>query len=431
MKRSRARWLTRPVLAWAMYDVAASSYAAVVPVFFGLYFVAVVAQDLPGAQAQWGVIAAAALALGGAAAPFYGAATDRHGRWLGALLAATVLCAVATVAMPAAARGGVPLAATLFILAQVGYTLAAAVYDSLLIRLAPHTHVGRVSGFGWAVGFAGGIAALLAALAVMRGVPADAQVARLSDAFLVTGLLLAALAVPALAGLRRFAAADAAGRPRGAPPERGAYAAVLDTLRHWRRHREVFRFLIGYYLLNDVLVTLLFFIAIVLRARFGLTIEGLLWLALLYHVLAAPATLAFGHAADRWGQRPTIYVLIAILGVALLLLAFGTWRATPVAVVVLLGLVYGSVQAVCRSLFALLAAREKSGELFGFNAIAGRLSAALGPLVFGAIVAATGSEAAALASLLVFLLAAAAVFSSLRVPAPVLVVPALEGTRRG
>jgi UMF1 family MFS transporter len=168
-----------------------------------------------------------------------------------------------------------------------------------------------------------------------------------------------------------------------------------------------------------------------MRARFGLTIEGLLWLVLLYHVLAAPATLAFGHAADRWGQRPTIYVLIAILGVALLLLAFGTWQATPVAVVALLGLVYGSVQAVCRSLFALLAAQEKTGELFGFNAIAGRLSAALGPLVFGAVAAATGSESAALASLVAFLLAAAAVFSSLRVPAPVLVVPALDSPRRG
>lgn len=414
----RARWLTRPVLAWALYDVAASSYTAVVPVFFGLYFVAVVAQEVSSAPGQWGVIAAAALALGGAAAPFYGAATDRRGRWLGALLAATALCAIATVAMPAAARGGVPLAATLFILAQVGYTLAAAIYDSLLVRLAPHTHVGRVSAFGWAVGFAGGIAALLAALAMMRGVPAAAQAARLSDAFMVTGLLFAALAVPALSGLRRFAASDAGGRP-DAPAARAAFASVVDTLRHWRRHREVFRFLIGYYLLNDVLVTVLFFIAIILRARFGLTIEGLLWLALLYHVLAAPATLAFGHAADRWGQRPTIFVLIAILGAALLLLAFGTWRATPVAVVVLLGLVYGSVQAVCRSLFALLVAREKTAELFGFNAIAGRLSAALGPLVFGAITAATGSEAAALASLVVFLFASAAVFGSLRLPAAV------------
>jgi UMF1 family MFS transporter len=160
-----------------------------------------------------------------------------------------------------------------------------------------------------------------------------------------------------------------------------------------------------------------FFIAIVLRARFGLGIEGVLWLVVLYHLIAAPATLAFGHVADRWGQRPALFVMIAILGVALLLLAFGTARATPVVVVTLLGLVYGSIQAVCRSLFALLVEEGKSGEMFGFNAVAGRLSAALGPLLFGAIAAAAG-EAAALVSLLAFLAVGAAVLGTLRMPPP-------------
>jgi UMF1 family MFS transporter len=423
----RPGWLTRPVLAWALYDVASSTFAALVPVFFGLFFVTVVAVDLPGAQGQWGAIASLALLVAGALSPFYGAWADRRARLLSLLAAATGLCVVATVAMPIAGRGDVLLAAVLFVAAQVGYTLGAALYDSLLVWIAPRTHVGRVSGFGWTIGFAGGIVALLAALGLMHGVPVDAQAERLSDTFLVAGLLFAAFAIPTLMGLGRLGAV-ASGRRKPGPAGIAAYASVIETLRHWRRHREVFRFLIGYYLLNDVLVTVLFFIAIILRARFGLSIEGLLWLALLYHVLALPATLAFGHAADRWGQRPAIFVMITILGVALLLLAFGTGTATPVVVVALLGLVYGSIQAVCRSLFALLVMQEKTGEMFGFNAVAGRLSAALGPLVFGAVSAATGSEAVALVSLLVFLIAAAALFSSLQMPSAVLAVPALEST---
>jgi UMF1 family MFS transporter len=422
------RWLTRPVLAWALYDVASSTFIALVGTFFGLFFVAVVAQDLPGGQGRWGAIASFALALAGGLAPFYGAWADRRGRILGSLAAATVLCVVATVSMPLAGPGDVLLAAVLFVAAQVGYTLAVALYDSLLVRIAPRTHVGRVSAFGWTVGFAGGIVALLAALGVMHGVPADGQAARLSIAFMVAGLLFAAFAIPGLSGLRGLAASPADRRAPG-PAARAAYASVIDTLRHWRRHREVFRFLIGFYLINDVLVTVVFFIAIILRARFGLTIEGLLWLALLYHVLAAPATLVFGHAADRWGQRPAIYVMIAILAITLLLLAFGTGSATPVIVVALLALVYGSIQAVCRSLFALLVAREKTAEMFGFNAVAGRLSAALGPLLFGAVAAATGSNAAALVSLLFFLAAGAAMFASLRMPSTELAVPALQGTQ--
>lgn len=358
--------------------------------------------------------------------PFYGAWADRRTRLIALLAAATALCVIATVAMPVAGRGAILPAAVLLIAAQLGYTLAAALYDSLLVWIAPRTHLGRVSGFGWSVGFAGGIVALLAALGVMHGVPADAQAARLGDVFMVAGLLFAALGIPALIGLSRLPA-HATDRRTARP---APHASVIDTLRHWERHREVLRFLIGYYLVTDVLVTVLFFIAIVLRARFGFTIEGLLSLALLYHVLALPATLAFGHAADRWGQRPAIFVMMAILAVALLLLAFGTGRATPVVVVALLGLVYGSIQAVCRSLFALLVAREKTGELFGFNAVAGRLSAALGPLLFGAISAATGSESLALISLLVFLAAAAFLFSSLRMPSPVVTAPALHATRQ-
>jgi UMF1 family MFS transporter len=415
-----AGWLTRPVLAWALYDVATSTFAAVVATFFGVFFVAVVAGDSPGAQARWGAIAAVAIALAGALAPFYGAWADRRGRPLGLLALATALCVAATVSMPIVGPGDWLRAAVVFVVAQVGYTLAVALYDSLILRVAPHAQVGRISAFGWTVGFAGGIVALLAALGLMRGVPAEAQAARLADAFMVAGLLFAAFAVPALAGLRALAGAPAGERA----PRPGAYPAVIGTLRHWRRHREVFRFLAGYYLINDVLVTVLFFIVIILRARFGLTIEGLLWLALLYHVVASPATLAFGHAADRWGHRPALYAMIAILAAVLLLLAFGQGTATPVLVVGLLALVYGSIQAVCRSLFALLVTGDRAGELFGFNAVAGRFSAALGPLVFGAIATATGSQAAALVSLLVFLAGGAALFVSLRMPSPALATAA-------
>lgn len=424
------RWLTRPVLAWALYDVASSAFAAIVPTFFGLYFVSAIANDLPGAQGRWGAIAAVALVLGGMLAPFAGAWADRRGRWLGLIATATALCVTATVAMPTTAPGRVLWTAALFVAAQVGYTLAVSVYDSLLVRIAAPPHAGRVSGFGWSVGFAGGILALAAALVLMRGVPVEAQAAQLQVAFLAAGALFAAFAVPGLLGLRGLAPRQPGGRePTAAVHE--VYFEVIATLRHWRRRREVFRFLIAYYLLNDVLVTILFFIAIVMRERFGLSIEQMLALALLYHVLAAPATLALGHAADRWGQRPAIFAMVAILGVAILVLAFGAGTGAAVLVVVLLGLVYGSLQAVCRSMLALLVQPEQSAELFGFNAVAGRLSAALGPLAFGGVAAASGSQTAALVSLLAFLAVGVGVLSRLRIPSPRAMTVEPAGARGG
>jgi MFS transporter, UMF1 family len=408
-------WLSRPVLAWALYDVAMSTYAAIVPTFFGLYFITVVMGDVPGATGRWGLIAALALALAGVLAPLVGAYADRRERWLSALWWSTSLCMLPTLLMPLAGHADLRLAAVLFIGAQVGYTLATANYDSLLLRVAAPAHVGRVSGFGWALGFSGGIAALLLALAIMHDVPAAAQPMRLADAFFAAGLLGIGLGIFALLGLRRLRSEHLKNRLVGAAAHR-TLGGVLDTLRQWRRHREAFRFLLAFYLINDVLVTILLFVAIVARARFGLSIEGLLWLALLYHVLAAPATLILGALADRLGQKPMLYAMTAVLGLTIVLLAFGSHRAVPVIVVVLLSLVYGSLQAVCRSLFTLLIPADQAGELFGFNAVAGRLSAAMGPLVFGIASAAFGSDAWALCVLLIPLAAGAAVLAYVRVP---------------
>jgi len=406
-------WLTRRVVGWSLYDLASSTYAGLVPVFFGVFFTTFVAAGAPAAQALWGAIAALGLVLSAVVAPFVGAWTDRHGYKVAAIAIASAACVLATLAMATGAPGRVLAMAVAFVAGQLGYALATTLYDSLLVRVAPRGERGRVSGFGWAMGFVGGIAALLVAIALMRGMPPAAQVEHLGVAFLACGVLFAMLALPGLAGLRQLAAHD---RPAAAPGGASAFAAVFETLRHWRRQPAVFRFLLAYYLLNDVIVTLAVFIVIVMRARFGLAIDGLLWLAVLYNAIALPCTLFFGHASDRFGPRATIYAMAAILAASILLLAFGTGRATPAIVVILLGFVLGSLQAVCRSYLAQLVDPRQSAEIFGFNAIAGRLSAAVGPILFGVIASASGSETLALMSLLPFLAAGVWVISTVREP---------------
>ena len=119
--------------------------------------------------------------------------------------------------------------------------------------------------------------------------------------------------------------------------------------------------------------------------------------------------------------------MVAILAAAVVLLALGTARTTPVAVVALLGLVYGSIQAVSRSWLSQLATPGKAAELFGFNAAAGRLSAALGPLAFSAVATATGSDSAAILSLLAFLAVGVAILSTLPARGSIAAPPALLG----
>jgi UMF1 family MFS transporter len=85
-------------------------------------------------------------------------------------------------------------------------------------------------------------------------------------------------------------------------------------------------------------------------------------------------------------------------------------------VVFLLAVVLGSTQAMLRSLLTRMTPIERSGEFFGFNTLAGRLSAALGPLLYGVVATVTGNERAALLSVLVFIVAGAGVLSRVRLP---------------
>jgi UMF1 family MFS transporter len=82
-----------------------------------------------------------------------------------------------------------------------------------------------------------------------------------------------------------------------------------------------------------------------------------------------------------------------------------------------MGPVLGSTQALCRSIYARMIPEQKKNEFFGFNAFASKVSAVLGPLAFGLVTTATGSQRAGLLSLLVFFVGGALVLLTVRVPA--------------
>lgn len=390
-------WLTRRVLGWALYDAASSAYIALVPTFFGLYFIAKVSAGSAG-SGYWGLAAALSVALTGLLAPLTGAYADRTARWVIVLAAATALCVIGTLVLPLASAHGALAAAAAFVCAQIGYSLATSLYDSYVVDVAPARYRGQVSGFGWAVGLAGGMSAVLIAIWMMRGIPAGEQVGRLGAVFIMTGLVFGALALPGLGGVRGL-------RVPSCPPTRkgaliGSVRGVTSTLFRWRAHRPLLQVLAAFFLINDVLVTIQFFIVIVLSARFGLSVEGMLWLSLLFSAIAIPATLLAGRAADQRGGRPVLVGMCLGLGAAIALLAAGSGDWVPVAVIVLLGFVFAPIQANFRALYASLVPPHRAAEMFGFNVIAGRLSAAIGPLVFGAVATWLGGNTVALLVLL-------------------------------
>lgn len=412
------RWLI--LGAWALYDVANSTYLAIVPaVLFPVYFTAVVAVGRSDAAQLWGVLAAAALLVSGLLAPLVGAWADAKRARLPLLALFTLLCCAAMALMGLPRRGDIALASGLFIVAQASYIVAMSLYDAYVERLAPLAGGGaeRLSSFGWALGFLGGIAAILLTMGLARdGAMADGTPAYVR-AFPLVALLFLALAVPALLGLRRVP-------PPAAPPPEALHPwrRVVATLRGWRAHRAVMRFLLGAYLINDAVVTVIFFTMIYLRDVFGVTVPDMLWLALLYHLIALPTTALFGWLAQRGSAHRALAASLVFWAAAILVMAFGQGRAAAALVIVLLATGLGSTQALLRGMYARLVPPAQAAEFFGFNALAGRLSAMFGPLLFGALNTAADTPKAGLLSLLAFLVAGVVVLAGVRLPVPAIQV---------
>lgn len=327
-------WLNRRTLIWALYDVAGSAYFGVVPVvLFPVLFTTVIAPG-PNASLYWGLTVSAALLTAGLLSPFVGALADRTGTRWRLLVLATLASVVATASCYFLLPGQILLAAAVYVAAQGGYLIATSLYESYLPRIAAPGEGGRVSGFGWAVGFIGGIAAILAILTFTRG-PAGLE---LGDSyrfgFVIVAVIFGVIAAAALFGLRRM------GDTGHVSTRRGAWS----TLRHWREHREIFKLILASYLINDGMVTIVAFSANFFRVNFGASMDRLLLLLLAYHVIALPATFAFGALADRWSHRKAIALSLSIWIGALLLMAFGDGDWVPFSVVALLAIVFGSTR---------------------------------------------------------------------------------------
>jgi UMF1 family MFS transporter len=190
----------------------------------------------------------------------------------------------------------------------------------------------------------------------------------------------------------------------------------VQTLGNWRKYKNILLFLLAFYLLSDGLNTVFFFTSIYATTTLGLSMAKVALMLLIVQLVGFPATLVSGRLTDLLGAKKVLTVSIIgwIVVVALLLLKPGF--GVLIGVSVLTGLVLGPSQAPARALLAKMVPLGKACQFFGFNGLASKVSASLGPVIFGAISWATRSQQLALGSVLVFFLAGIFVLWFVREP---------------
>ncbi|HEX4943368.1 MAG TPA: MFS transporter [Usitatibacteraceae bacterium] len=380
----------REVFAWAMYDFANSGYTTVVlTAVFNAYFVATVAGNAPWATFAWTVALGISYAIVMAAGPVVGAWCDAHAAKKRALAASTVGCVAGTALLAGAGPGDVAWAVAFIVVSNVAYSLGENLTAAFLPELARPESVGKVSGWGWSLGYFGGLLSLGLCLAWVTSAPARGSTTAQS----VPGTMLITAAVFALASLPTFLLL----RERAVPVptsarQSHAFARLARTAREAASYRDLFAvFACGTFYQAGV-ATVIALAAIYAEQVMGFETKDTILLILAVNVTAAIGAFGFGYAQDRIGKvralRITLYGWIVMVAVAY----FGTTQAVFWIAANIAGLAMGSSQSAGRALVAYFAPPDRSGEFFGLWGVATRLASILGPVTYGAVTWATGGN---------------------------------------
>ena len=396
----------RAIWSWCLYDWANSAFTTLVVTFiYSAYFTAAFADDPGRGTALWSRgITASALVIA-ALAPIAGALADRGGRRR-YLILCSLLCVAATAALtfvrPDQANA-VVIALGVFVVANVAFELGLVFYNAFLPAVAAPERIGRVSGYGWGLGYVGGLLALVAALVVFVpetppfGIPTAGGFNLRATNLLVAGWFLL-FSIPAFVWLRDESAAA------GRLDVGRAFRDLAATVRHLRRYRQVGLFLLARLFYNDGLVTIFAFGGIYAVGTFGFGFEDLVTFGIVINVGAGLGALAFGFVDDRIGGKATVGLSVAALAAATLLAAVAQTRTAFWAAAVLVGVFAGPNQSASRSLMARFVPAKHESEFFGFFAFSGKVTSFLGPALLG-VLSDVYSQRVGVASLLVFFLA--------------------------
>jgi MFS transporter, UMF1 family len=442
----------RAIVGWLLFDWACQPFFTLITTFvFAPYFATALARDPAQGQSLWGyATAAAGLALA-VLSPIAGSIADASGPKKPWIAAAGLVLVVATTALWWAAPGApdaIAIALTAFVAAAVATEIAAVFNNAMMPSLVPPERLGRLSGAGWAMGYAGGLVSLLVVLGFLAALPETGRTyfgleplfgldpsTREGDR--VTGPFSALWFLAFVWPLFLFTPdLPRTGLSFGEAVRHGL-TQVRGTLADAKRHPGVLRFLLANMVYQDALVALFAFGGIYGAGVFRWGPVELGIFGILLTITGTVGALIGGRLDDRISAKAVLLGAIALftlvcigivsLGPDRILFVVPTAPAAPgdglfgslpeklfLGLGLVIGALAGPLQASSRSYLARLVPRSEAGRYFGLLALSGKLTSFLAPLAVAIATDAFDSQAAGPAVLILFFGTGAVLLSGVR-----------------
>jgi MFS transporter, UMF1 family len=395
----------KQIISWCLFDFANSSYSAVIAaVIFQVYYINAIVGNTAGAgDLWWGRAISASMLTVSLSSPFLGGIADFAGLRKRLLAVYTVICIAAVAGFSLLAPGAIFMGFILIVLANVGMEGGLVFYNSFLPQLAPVEYQGRVSGWGFSVGYAGSILSLLIALPL-------AKAAKFELIWLMVALFFALFSLPAFLFLPKDTRSDMTSSRAGLMGIKKAW----ETLREIWDKKEARKFLLSYMIYEDGVNTVIVFSSSLAATTFGFMQGELIALYLVVQVTALAGAFILSKPTDIWGPKRVVslsLLLWSLVSVSAFLVQAKSqfWFVACIA-----GLGLGSVQAGTRAFFTQFIPEGKEAEYFGVYSLVGKSSAIFGPLVFGQVSATLGSQRPAILSIAIFFILGLALLSRVK-----------------
>ncbi|MHB1048839.1 MAG: MFS transporter [Bacteroidota bacterium] len=371
------------IFVWTLFDFANTSFSVmIVAVGYSLYFKEIVAGGSGRGDFFWGLAVSISMLLTALIAPVLGAAADYSSRRKRFLFGFTIVSIISTLLLFFVDAGEVILGMTLFIIANIGFEGGLVFYDAFLPSLTSERSYGRVSGYGFAMGYVGSLATLLIAMPLYAGGFAEENLVNVRSSFIIAAGIFFVFAAPLFLFLR-----DHKVRFEQKPSYvKAGIQRVWDTVKHLREYRNVLRFLIAFFIYNDGILTIISFASIFATHSLGFSLQEVLVLFAVVQASGIAGSLIFGVVTDKIGPKRTIGINLMLWMIVVAAAYVVETKEMFYLIAAVAGSSMGASQAASRSLMALLTPKHHEAEFFGFyNGLCGKASAVVGTFLFGLI----------------------------------------------
>lgn len=408
---------TKELWAWCLYDFANSSFTTlIVTVAYSVYFVQVVARPYAtsGHEATperlwfWGY--AASMLVVAVLSPILGALADARAIKRRLLIGSSLVCVACTALLALVKEGDVWQGLLYFGIANIAFDLGFLFCSAFLVEISTPANIGRLSGYGWGLGYVGGLLSLALAYPFIKGGFSNENLPSYRMSFAVTAGFFLLAALPTFIWLQERAV------PRATAPHqsvwRQAVGQLASTAKHIGRYRDLVIYFIAYLIYTDAINTVIVASAIFANKVLDFSPGDLIIYFLITQITAGLGAVGFGLLADRIGGKRTISLTL-VLWIALSIIAsLVQTHMQFYAVGLVAGAALGANQSASRTLLGRFTPIGRQGEFFGFFSVTGKFAAIIGPLVYAEVTAVTGSQRWAVLSMAAFFLAGLAVFRS-------------------